>query len=193
MAFIHDINRLTTAENEGVARLKTEAASAAAVTVGKGRGYYVEWINPAMTNGAKEYLRVSVPAGFFAELDYREIITDKERFFYRVYPASAVTIDAVGANLPALNLRNDKPSAPVNTFNRVTLTGTPTNPATTQPVFGIDGVGQRKSGETATDSVLRLLAPNSQVILELENQSNATGYAQVTLNFTLIPEIEVPV
>lgn len=191
MAFTHDTNRLCTTESLETARLKVESSGSADEYVLQGRGYYSEWIETSIAQNASVYSRFIVPAGFYLNLAFREITTNKEELFYRVYPATSATIDTVGNAIDVRNLRTDKPDL-AGAFNLVTLTAAPTgNPDITIPVFGSETTGNRSSGNTATEVISRLIAPGSELILELENGSGSAIHAQASFVFILIPESEI--
>lgn len=187
--FTNDLSRLTTDSNEDLARLKVQSIQIGQSLILRGFGYYFEWRTPALAVGAKAYVRVIVPAGHWMLIDYREVISNKEEVFYKVYVPGQYVVNTVGAVIPLRNLRND--SASNTTACRVvTLTTPPTTDSQiiTVPVFGAVGAGNRESGEVSNDNIFRALGPGSEFLLEISNNSLEASYIQVNLVVGLLPE-----
>lgn len=88
-------------------RLSTESLSAAKQIILDGLGWYFEWVNPTIPAGGKVFCEVTVPPDYYMLLESREIITDRERVFYRLYPSDAYTNFTPTSGVSARNLRND--------------------------------------------------------------------------------------
>lgn len=172
---------------KGFRRLKVQTLTLIQDFIVDGAGASIEWINTSIAAGGKVYAEFEIPAGFYVAIDSREVVTDKDRLFYRVYTTyGAVTnVSAVPIN----RLRNDGPLFPQMMYV-TTAPGVAPDPTTailTVPVFGAEGAGNRLSGDVSSESVFRLLAPGSKFLLEISNDSIEACYAQLNLVIGLIP------
>lgn len=173
-------------------RLLVNQRSSAINGIVKGRGYNCVWIEESLASGAKSYAQFTVPAGFYMSLDFREVTTDKERVFYRVYGSyPAVTESTL---IPARNMRSDGPavvSEPMYRCSTPSPAVDPNNAIVRVPVFGEPAGGGKASGDVSTDNIFRLLHPTAKFLLELENASTQAAFIDLTLIFRFIPEAEV--
>lgn len=157
-------------------------------TISRGFAQYLDYEQLSIDVGAKTYVEVTTPVGFYIALIDREVLTDKERLFYKVYTDySAVT---TGTQLNIGNLRSNSAfpsgttafecSAPT-TINQDSL-------ISNVPVFGSTTSGNRSSGGISGDSLFRLIAPNTKLLFEWENQSNQSIYCKTMLAWLELPE-----
>lgn len=161
--------------------------------VARGTGYYTYWENtavPALTG--KSYAKFVTPADRFVGLLFREVTTDRERVFYRVY--TGFTNATTGAPIRIGNLRAGSANVSTSQFNVVTSTPNlaGTTVVTTLPIFGAVNAGNRASGSLVSNNVFRLIPPNTEFLLEIDNQSAEATYVLVELNFLELPTIVVP-
>lgn len=159
----------------------------------RGTVYYTYWENlaiPALTG--KVYAKFVTPADRFVGILFREITTDHERVFYRVY--TGFSNATAGAAIRIGNMRAGATNVSTSQFNVVTttpdLTGATT--VTIVPVFGAVGAGNRASGGLTTNNVFRLIPPSTEFLIEIENNSSEACYALAELNFLELPTIVVP-
>lgn len=171
-------------------RLKTEMLTLAQQYILDGLGFFLSWIEDAIPSGQRRFAEITVPAGFYFAIGHREIITDKERCFYRSYAQTDYTGFTPTTPIIARNLRAD---AITTSYSTIATKGTLSSPPsatlarTVIPVFGAVGAGNRASGDVGNDAVFRLYPPGVKVLTELFNASADPMYAQVDADFTLIP------
>lgn len=171
-------------------RIKTEQLSITQQYIVNGWGWYFETDYPTLAAGARAYLEFTVPANVYMALDYRQIITDKERVFYYVYPFGSYGTTTPTAALNIRNLRNDVTvAARSDLVNSVTVSPAPdpNNAVIHIPIFGSVGSGNRANGDIETDNIFRLLAPGSKFLVEVYNASATACYINISLVFGLIP------
>lgn len=157
-------------------------------TVARGLAFYVDYEQAAIASGAKTYAVITTPSDKYVALIDREVLTDQERLFYRVF--GSFTGGTLGATIPVKNLRTDSP------FTSDVIANVSTAPATidqtsiisTVPVFGSVGAGNRASGGIGADALFRLFAPNSTVLFEWENNSADPIYCKTMLAWFELPE-----
>lgn len=161
-------------------RIATQALNYRDDAVARGLGYYA-YYNQSIASGAKSYARFVVPADKYVVLTAREIVTDNTKLIYRTY--TTWTGGVVGAAIPVKRLRNDSIYPPTSTINAITgATPDLATDVTNLPIYGGSGVGGRVAGSTDSADTFRLLAPNSQFLIEWENQSGSAiaVYTQYT-------------
>jgi hypothetical protein len=186
----------------GFERLTTETLVLSEKYITDGIAFEAEW-NATIPVNASVYAQFLVPAGYYMALTFRQIITEESRVFYYVYdPSSGYIINTVGEPIKNSNLRNDSnfSSSPIS---RVTLTTTPEagsggvagNKADKDkysilsvPTFGVVGAGNRSTGSLSNNSISRLIAPESEFLLELYNNGSGTSDVQLALVYAFIPE-----
>lgn len=182
-------------ENKNLARLKTQSLNYRDELTALGFGFYATWEQSdeiggtPVPTGGKRYAEFTSPSDKYFALSFREVVTNKERVFYRVYTGyPAVTTGA------AIRIGNLKPNSGVvtgSTFelvNETTIDLSGATRVTNVPLFGAVGSGNRASGSLDADTVFRLIPPNTPFLLELDNQSAQDCYAQVELVWAEIPQ-----
>lgn len=145
--------------------------------------YEFTWIETAVPAAGKAYAIFSTGANY-ALVGYREVQMDQERGFYRFY-VSPQDAGTPGASVPVYNLRGD--SGHVRT-TQITLTTAPTigaAPARTEiPMFGAAGQGnQPVRGDLASERAVRVVPPNTTILLELDNESASPSYMREVVKF----------
>lgn len=164
-------------------RIQTQSIDIRDFLTSRGFGFYVEWEEVAIPSNQKVYVEFTVSQNMWMALLFRELVTNKERLFYRVYTDySAVTL---GEQLVFRNLKN--PSS-ISTSATAYKCSTPatinlSSRVTNVPVFGETNAGNRASGDVNTDAAFRLLGPQLKFLLELDNQSSSAIYAKLDLGF----------
>ena len=158
----------------------------------RGSAFYTYWETPSVPASGKVYAKFVVPSNRFVGILFREVTTDKERVFYRVY--INFTNATAGANIRRGNLRSQSINSSTSQFNVVTSTPdlTGATAVTILPLFGAIGAGNRASGSLTNNNVFRLLPPNSEFLVEIDNQSAEACYSLVELNGLELPEIVIP-
>lgn len=183
---------LIAGRSSDTARLKSEGVTISQQYIVNGWGWYFETDYPALAAGARTFLEFTIPANTFMALDYRQIITDKERVFYFVYPFGAYGTTTQIATRSVRNLRNDSAvTARSDVVSEVSVSPLPdmANAVIHIPIFGSVGSGNRASGDIETDSIFRLLAPGSKFLVEVYNASTTPCYINVSLVFGLLPSV----
>jgi hypothetical protein len=160
--------------------------------VARGTAFYSYWETPSIPVGGKVYAKFICPPDRFVGVLFREVTTDKERLFYRVY--TGFSNATAGTDIRRSNLRASSINSSTSQFNIVTtvpvLTGA--TEVTILPLFGAVGSGNRASGSLVSNNVFRLLPPNSEFLIELENLSADPCYCLVELNWLELPENVIP-
>ena len=174
-------------------RLAVQALQYRDDAVARGTGYYTYWENtavPALTG--KAYAKFVTPADRFVGILFREVTTDHERVFYRVY--TGFNNATAGDTIRIGNLRAGSANVSTSQFNVVTSTPNLAGATvvTTLPIFGAVNAGNRASGGLVSNNVFRLIPPNTEFLLEIDNQSAEATYVLVELNFLELPSIVVP-
>lgn len=180
---------------EGLRRLKTQSLSYRDELTSLGFGFYATWEHSDEVGGSpvpaggKRYAQFTSPPDKYFALSFREVITNKERIFYRVYTGyPAVTL---GAPIRIGNLKAGSAVVTGSAFNFVNETTIDLSGATrvtNVPVFGEVNAGNRATGSLDADTVFRLIPPNTSFLLEFNNESNEASYAQVELVWAEIPQ-----
>lgn len=160
--------------------------------VARGTAFYTYWESPSIPAGGKVYAKFVCPPDRFVGILFREITTDKERVFYRVY--TGFSNATAGAAIRIGNLRAGSINSSTSQLNVVTSTPNLASATTVTilPLFGAVGAGNRASGSLANNNVFRLLPPGSEFLVELDNQSTDAAYALVELNWLELPIIVIP-
>lgn len=180
--------------NVGLRRLKTQSLDYRNELTSLGFGFYSTWEHSdevggtPVPAGGKRYAQFTSPSNSYFALSFREVITNKERLFYRVYTGyPAVTI---GASIRIGNLKAGSAVTTGSSFNFVNETVIDLSGATrvtNVPVFGEVNAGNRAKGSLDADTVFRLIPPNVPFLLEFNNESAEAAYAQVELVWAEIP------
>lgn len=158
-------------------------------TIARGMGYYVDYTQTALAANSKTYGIVTTPSDKYLALINRELVTDKERAFYRVYPTfGSVT---TGNAITIRNLRTDSTINTGTTIFECTVAVEP-DPADSSfnvPIFGAGGGGPvSASGGIQAGGAFRLIQPNSQILIEWENATSETMYFHTVLEWLEIDE-----
>lgn len=158
----------------------------------RGTAFYSYWEIPTIAAAGKVYARFICPPDRFVGVLFREVTTDHERTFYRVY--TGFTNATQGAAIRIGNLRAASSNASTSQFNLVTTVPNLTNATvvTILPVFGSVSAGNRANGSLVSNNVFRLLPPGSEFLIEIENASAGAGYVLVELNWLELPTIVIP-
>lgn len=180
---------------EGLRRIKTQSLDYRDELTALGFGFYSTWEHSDETggdpvpSGEKRYAQFVSPSDRYFALSFREVITNKERFFYRVYTNyPSVTL---GAPIRIGNLKAGSGVITGSQFNFVSETVIDLSGATrvtNVPVFGEVNAGNRSKGSLDADTVFRLIPPSTPFLLEFDNQSGSDIYAQVELVWAEIPQ-----
>lgn len=188
-------NRMVIPSSDGNARLGVQGLDYRDDLVGRGYGFYSTWEHSdevggtPVPAGGKRYAEFTSPPNKYFALSFREVITNKERMFYRVYTGyPAVTL---GASIRIGNLKAGSAVTSGSSFNFVNETVIDLSGATrvtNVPVFGEVNAGNRATGSLDADTVFRLVPPNASFLLEFNNESAEAAYAQVELVWAEIPE-----
>ena len=153
-----------------------------------GNEYEFEWYEFAVPAGGKVYLRVTTPANKYTLVNFREIRFDQVRGFYRQY--RVFSGGTVQRTIVTTKMRGDSPVASQATIEVVT--GPIVNAAnafSAIPPWGTEGVGNRpQSGGLGIQGAFRAIPPNTQVLLEFENNSsNASAWYAYFKQFEITP------
>lgn len=187
-----EINPRTIIQGNTLDRIAVQALQYRDDAVARGTAFYSYWETPSIPADGKVYAKFICPPDRFVGVLFREVTTDKERLFYRVY--TGFSNATAGADIRRGNLRATSINSSTSQLNVVTtvpvLTGATT--VTILPLFGSVGSGNRASGSLVSNNVFRLLPPNSEFLIELENQSAEAAYVLVELNWLELPNIVIP-
>lgn len=179
-------------EGQTLDRIAVQALQYRDEAVARSTAFYSYWEIPTLAAGTKTYAKFVAPADRYVGILFREITTDKERVFYRVY--TGFSNATTGAAIRIGNLRAASANVSTSQYNLVTtvpdLTGSTT--VTIVPLFGTEGAGNRASGSLTSNNVFRLLPPSAEFLVEVDNQSSAARYTLVEFNFLELPPIVVP-
>lgn len=156
-----------------------------------GTQFEAVWILPTVVDGGKAYLRVVTSPTKYTILNNRQLYTDQEKCFYRVY--GVFTGGATIAAIPIVNSRDDSTVASDQTIHTFSAPATidPASLGVIIPLFGVPGQGVSPSaaGRTLADSAIRIVKPNTTLLLEFENASVNDTYFQLDLKWAeLSPE-----
>jgi hypothetical protein len=181
------VSDLMTSDIEGLRRLKTQTLNYRDDLISRGYGFYL-FHEATIPTATKRYLEFTTPSDRYFALNFRQITTDKERLFYRVYTNySGVTAST------SVRIGNLKPGSSVVGGSTYTeATGTPDLSSaiavTILPIFGQVNAGNRASGSLLGDSVFRLIPPDTSFLIELDNQSADAIYVNTELVWAEIPQ-----
>lgn len=173
-------------------RVKVQSLTFTQDVIVSGAGGSAEWIKTSIPAGGKVYAEFVVPEGYYVAVDHRDVTTDKDRLFYRVYKNYS-EVTQTGVNVITHNLRSDAPSLPSIVFecNAPSPAPLPATAYVTSPVFGVEGSGNRLSGDIRSEDVFRLLAPGTRYLIELHNESSQACFAQVNFIIGILPVSEI--
>lgn len=138
-----------------------------------GAEYEFEWYEPSVSAAAKVYLKITTPPDKFTLVNYREVRMDQTRGFYRQY--RVFTGGTVTRTITPVKMRGD---GTVNSGTIIQVVTTPTvdvaNAFSAIPLWGAEGVGNRpQGGGLSLQGALRIIPPNTQILLEFENNSTS--------------------
>lgn len=154
----------------------------------------VVFINSAATSGEKVYFK-AVTGSRWLVIFHREMITNREAMFYRSY--TSFSGGALGDALPTRPLRLDSTISTdlaVNVYDAAP-TFDPVSLYIEDPLFGSELTGNRTSGSSSVETDYRVIPPNTEFLIEIENAAAATAYVQVSLKFAevsgeYLPDLE---
>lgn len=173
-------------------RLKVESEPLSVRYIEDGRGTYLEWFNSGLASGSSSYVRFTVPSDKVMILDSRLLIPEREKVKYRVY-ATGYTVTGVVPEsdqehfiLGNLRIGTTSPSLPVEL---VTVSAEPSIRDRVLQVnaYGSTGAGNRASGSISSDNIVRIIPPDSEFLLQVENEGSDTTEFQVDLVFFFLP------
>ena len=183
-----EIDQRLVAQGNNLDRLYVQNLNYRDDVVAQGITFYIDYAQTSIASGTKTYATITTPSDKYVALIDREVLTDKERLFFKSY--SSYTGGTIGAAIPIGNLRTDSPFSTGVTAN---VLSTPTTIDQTSlisnvPVFGALGNGNRASGGISADALFRLIAPNTTLLFEWENLSADAIYCKTMLAWFELPE-----
>jgi len=134
----------------------------------------------------KEYLKITTGSNYVMTTD-RELVTDVERVFYKVYDYTATEDLDVIETLEASKLRRDSSIETEVTFQFMSGNPTVGTPFIKLPVFGYKASNRYTSGDVSVNQTARILAPSSTYMVEIENDSDDNAYVAYDLIYYEIP------
>lgn len=187
-------------DQPGFERMKTQATTLSEQIINDGFAFNMNWLESSIPPLGYRYVELTVPAGFYLAITFRELNPEKEAFFYRVFPEGVYTVTGTLANdannhVRASNLNVKSTLAPAVT-SRVTVSANPTPlqsvPGTTVISWGIpsSASGNRSSGELNGLDIFRLVGngtTQTKFLLQLENAGASAAHCQVVLTYALVP------
>lgn len=187
-------NLFTYGKDNPLTRLRTQSLNYRDELTSLGFGFYANWEqsdeagDEPVPDGGKRYAEFTSPSDKYFALSFREVVTNKERVFYRVYTGYGAT--TAGESIRIGKLKSDSAIVTGSAFSKVTNQPdlTSATRVTNIPVFGAVGTGNRASGSLYADTVFRMIPPNTSFLLELDNQSGDDCYAMVELVWAEIPQ-----
>lgn len=156
--------------------------------ISRGFAQYLDYEQLSIGVGAKTYVEVTTPAGFYIAIIDREILTDKERLFYKVYTDYSAVTPATQLSIGNLRSNSAFPSGATAFECSAPTTINQDSLISNVPVFGSTTSGNRASGGISGDSLFRLIAPNTKLLFEWENQSSQAIYCKTMLAWLELPE-----
>lgn len=144
-----------------------------------GAEYEFEWYEAAVPAAGKIYLKITTPPNKFTLVNFREIRFDQTRGFYRQY--RVFSGGTVARTIIPTKMRGD--SAANSGATLEVLTAPTVNVAdafSAIPLWGSEGIGNRQQGGGLSQiGAFRVIPPNTQILLEFENNSTnpAAWYA----------------
>lgn len=147
--------------------------------------YEVIWIVPTVTAlTGKVYLRWTTSVDKYTITNFRQVVMDQERGFYRVYRDDDFSGGTPGSPLPINKLRFDStvdPDLVPVPLTGPTITGTA---SVVEPMFGQAGQGViRATGGTTSEQALRISPPGTIFLSEFENLSAEDSYFQLNVHW----------
>lgn len=88
--------------------------------IARGLAHYIEYEQLSIPAGSKTYAEFTCPADRYIAIFYRQVVTNQEKLFYRVF--SSYSTPTIGAAIPIKALRTDNPFPASSTVNIVTGT-----------------------------------------------------------------------
>lgn len=187
-----DINPKTIIQGQTLDRIAVQALQYRDEAVVRGTVYYTYWENLSVGVGAKVYAKFTTPPDRYVGILFREVTTNKERVFYRVY--TGFSNATTGVSISIGNLRSGTANVSTSQFKVVTTVPVLTSASvvTIVPIFGEVNSGNRASGSLSNNNVFRLIPPSTDFLIEIDNQSAEAAYVLTELNFLELPLIVVP-
>ena len=136
-----------------------------------GSEFEFEWYEPVVAPAGKVYLKVTSPLNKFTLVNFREVRHDQTFGVYRQY--KTFSGGAVSRTITPVKMRGDSTIESAATIQVVTgPTVSVQNAFSAIPLWGAEGVGNRpQGGGLNQQGALRVIAPNTQLLLEFENNS----------------------
>lgn len=136
-----------------------------------------EWVESAVPVGQQAYLRITNTGGKFVIVNFRELQTDQERVFFRIYTDVTSATDN-GGPLALNNRRGDAQLTSTTVAQPVTEpVFNASSRILNKPIFGQPNEGnQPRTGDLRGASGVRVLPPGFDVLLEADNQSDNPVY-----------------
>lgn len=156
----------------------------------RGLGFSLDYDFESIPTNGKQYLRVTTSPNNYVMLVRREIVTDQERVFYKVYTPSETLSDAT--SIPLSKLRTDSTIDPETTAATVAAPTSLGDPFLKVPIFGAQYSGRRASGSESANLTTRLFAPDTHFVVEFENLSSESVYVSYGLILYEIPASLIP-
>lgn len=186
--FLQTIIKKSFIQGNNLNRLTVQNLNYRDDVVAQGITFYIDYEQLSIASSAKTYATVTTPVDKYVALIDREVLTDKERLFFKSY--TGFTGGATGASIPIGNLRTNSPFSTAVIANELS-TPTTIDQSTiisNVPVFGVVGSGNRSSGGISSDALFRLIAPNTTLLFEWDNQSSTATYCKTMLAWFELPE-----
>lgn len=148
-----------------------------------GNEYEFTWIDSAVPAGMSVYASF-VTGDKYAVVNFREVSMDQERGFYRFY-VNPASLGTEGAPVPLYNFRGDATQTPAAAVAVRTAPAFNPNDARVEvPMFGAAGQGNQPTiGDLSAENAVRVLPPNTNVLLQLDNQSASAAYMRENVKF----------
>lgn len=170
-----------------------ETRTVIGTAIAKGLAYEAIFIDAAVPSGAKRYFRAVTSPNKFIIIFNREMVTDRERMFYRSY--TSFSGGTLGDPLTIRAMRLDSLVAAETVANIYTVAPSfdPASLFVEDPLFSAVGAGSRSGGSTNTEIDYRIIPPNQEFLIELENQATTDAYLKVRLKFAEVRPEYMPV
>lgn len=183
-----EINPRLIAQGNNLDRLYVQNLDYRDDIIARGLGFFVDYHQTAVPANSKTYAQLTTPSDFYMAIIDREIITDKERAFYRVYGDYSAVTETTPIQIS--NLRTNSPFTTGATAFKCT-TPTTINQASiisNVPIFGAPGSGNRSSGGINASGLFRLIEPDTTILFEWENATNSAMYIETQIAWFELPE-----
>ncbi len=181
-------NSKLTAKGNNLDRLYVQNLNYRDDIVAQGGAFYIDYHQTAIAAATKTYVQVHTPIDRYVALIDRELVTDKERAFYRVFTTYGSVTE--GASIPVKSLRSNSPFTSGLTAFECTAPATidQTSIVSNVAIFGSVGAGNRASGGINARGLFRLFQPNTTLLFEYENASVDPVYFSSMFAWFELPE-----